>query len=108
MTLMQLLAEGTQCLGLWFAPAPDAAQAATALLAGQPIQLVAVGGESALPTLQPDAALAHHLGDVADGTLVLVRPDAYRAATLTDATPAAIDAALRVALALPTTPEGTT
>ncbi len=48
-----------------------------------------------------DAAspLATHLGAAA-GAVVLVRPDAYVAATLPEATPAAVGAALRSALAL--------
>ncbi|MBT2322311.1 FAD-dependent monooxygenase [Variovorax paradoxus] len=98
-TLMQLLAEGTRCLGLWFAPAREDAQAAAETTASLPLQLVAVGGESGLPTLQPDETLARHLGAGAPGSFCLLRPDAYRAALLTDPTPAAIAAALHTALA---------
>jgi 3-(3-hydroxy-phenyl)propionate hydroxylase len=58
-----------------------------------------VGGESGLPTLQPDDTLARHLGGESPGSFCLVRPDAYRAALLTDPTPTAIAAALRTALA---------
>jgi len=44
-------------------------------------------------------ALARHLG-AAPGSFVLVRPDAYVAAQLASAAPAAIEAALRRALSL--------
>jgi 3-(3-hydroxy-phenyl)propionate hydroxylase len=94
-TPMQLLADATKCLGLWFAPTRAQAEAAASL----PLQLVAVGGESGLPALQPDEALARHLGVESPGSFCLVRPDAYRAALLTDPTPAAIAAALQAALA---------
>jgi 3-(3-hydroxy-phenyl)propionate hydroxylase len=103
-TLMQLLAEGTQCIGLWLAPTraeADAAMEATALL---PLRLLAIGGNSGLPTLQADDRLTNHLGLRDTGSFVLVRPDAYHAATLPRATPAVIVAALRTALARNTTP----
>jgi len=98
-TLMQLLAEDTKCLGLWFAPTRAQAVAAADMAASLPLQLVAVGGESSLPTLLPDETLARHLGVEVPGSLCLVRPDAYRAALLPDPTPAAIAAALHAALA---------
>jgi len=99
-TLMQLLGGGTRCLGLWFAPSRESTEAASRALKGQPIQLIAVGGDSGLPTLQDaDMRLAQHLG-AAPGTLVLLRPDAYRAGTLHDATAASIADALATALAL--------
>lgn len=98
-TLMQLLADGTQCLGLWFAPTRAQAEAAAKVAASLPLRLLAVGGESALATLQPDDAMVRHLGAPAPGSLCLVRPDAYRAATLQDPTPAAIAAAVHTALA---------
>jgi len=44
-------------------------------------------------------ALARHLG-AAPGSFVLVRPDAYVAAQIASAAPAAIDTALRRALSL--------
>ena len=69
------------------------------MAASLPLQLVAVGGDSGLPTLQPDDTLARHLGVEPPGSLCLVRPDAYRAALLTDPTPAAIAAAVHAALA---------
>lgn len=99
-TLMQLLADGTQCLGLWFEPPPTRARAALDGLAGLPLRLLAVGGDQTLPTLQVDATLEQHLGVGAPGSFVLVRPDAYRCAVLSDATPAAIAALLRATLSL--------
>lgn len=98
-SLMQLLAEGTRCLGLWFSPTREQALAAAHAVAALPLQLVAVGGDSDLPTLEPDEALAQHLGIDAPGSLCLIRPDAYRAALLRAPTPAAIAAALHTALA---------
>jgi 3-(3-hydroxy-phenyl)propionate hydroxylase len=98
-TPMQLLADGTKCLALWYAPTRAQAEAAAELTASLPLQLVAVGGESGLPTLQPEDTLARHLGVESPGSFCLVRPDAYRAALLTDPTPAAIAAALHAALA---------
>ncbi|OUL99570.1 FAD-dependent monooxygenase [Variovorax sp. JS1663] len=98
-SLMQLLAEGTHCLGLWHAPTRDQAQAAAAL-ASLPLRLIGIGGDSGLPTLAPDETLLQHLGlDDPAGGFCLIRPDAYRAALLRDPTPAAIAAALHAALA---------
>lgn len=101
-TLMQLLSEGTRFLALWFAP--DAAQAQTAQdhlnAEGWPVDLLTVGGEH--PRLRDtDGQLARHLGlDPADcaGTLCLIRPDAYLAATLHHASAAALLNALHTAL----------
>jgi len=98
-TPMQLLADGTKCLALWFAPTRAQAEAAAEVAASLPLRLVAVGGESGLPTLQPDETLARHLGIESRGSFCLVRPDAYRAALLTDPAPAAIAAAIHAALA---------
>lgn len=98
-TLMQLLAEGTHCLGLWFAPTREQVQAVADTAASLPLQLVAIGGDSGLPTLEPDDALGTQLGAHAPGSFCLVRPDAYRAALLQDPTPAAIAAAVHTALA---------
>ncbi|HJS04065.1 MAG TPA: FAD-dependent monooxygenase [Variovorax sp.] len=98
-TLMQLLAEGTRCLGLWFAPSREQVRAAADTVASLPLQLVAIGGDSGLPTLEPDDALAMQLGDQAPGSFCLLRPDAYRATLLQDPTPAAIAAAVHTALA---------
>lgn len=98
-TLMELLADGTQCLGLWFAPTRAQAEALTDAVASLPLRLVAVGGDSGLPTLQPDEALARHLGNAMPGSLCLVRPDAYRAALLEEPTPASIAATVHAVLA---------
>ncbi len=100
-TLMDLLADGTQCLGLWFAPTRAQAEVAADAVASLPLRLVAIGGDSGLPTLQPDEALARHLGNATPGSLSLVRPDAYRAALLTEPTPTSISAAVHAALADP-------
>jgi 3-(3-hydroxy-phenyl)propionate hydroxylase len=106
-TIMELLADDARCLGLWFAPTRAQMAAVAALDASLPLRLVAVGdGDSdgdgsddgGLPTLQPDDALARHLGGIAPGSLCIVRPDAYRAAVLDDPTPASITTALRVVL----------
>lgn len=98
-TLMDMLAEGTHCLALWHAPSRVQAQAAVDAMAWLPLQLAAIGGDSGLPTLQPDDALLRHLGIEAPGSLCLVRPDAYRAALLRDPTPASIATAVRAVLA---------
>ncbi|MDN8612011.1 FAD-dependent oxidoreductase [Variovorax ginsengisoli] len=98
-TLMELLADGTRCLGLWFAPTRAQAEAAADVAASLPLRLVAVGGDSDLATLQPDEALARHLGNATPGSLCLVRPDAYRATLLDNPTPASISSAVHAALA---------
>ncbi|MDM0065731.1 FAD-dependent oxidoreductase [Variovorax sp. J31P207] len=98
-TLMELLADGTRCLGLWFAPTRAQAEAAADVAASLPLRLVAVGGDSGLPALQPDEALARHLGNPTPGSLCLVRPDAYRATLLDNPAPASISAAVHAALA---------
>ncbi len=49
--------------------------------------------------LDPTGPLARHLGATA-GQVVIVRPDAYVAATLPEATPHAVEAAMRAALGL--------
>jgi len=98
-TLMELLADGTRCLGLWFAPTRAQAEAAADVAASLPLRLVAVGGDSDLATLQPDEALARHLGNPTPGSLCLVRPDAYRATLLDKPTPVSISAAVHAALA---------
>jgi 3-(3-hydroxy-phenyl)propionate hydroxylase len=98
-TLMQLLSEGTHCIGLWFAPTREQAKAAIDATASLPLRLLAVGGDSGLPTLQADDRLASHLGIGDAGSFALVRPDAYRAAVLANAAPETIASALRTALA---------
>lgn len=96
-TLMELLASETQYLGLWIAPTDAQVEATATIAATLPLRLVAVGGHSGLPTLQPDNALMRHLGVTEPGSLCLVRPDAYRAAVLREPTPASIAAALHIA-----------
>jgi 3-(3-hydroxy-phenyl)propionate hydroxylase len=88
--LMHWLREGTRFLGLAIGGDAGSLDRFAALSARWPIDFRAVDAKS---------ALAAHLG-VKPGTLVLVRPDAYVAATLPEASPAAIESALRAALAL--------
>jgi len=99
--LMHLLRQGTHCLGLWFAPAAGARAEAEARLrqSGLPARLLAIGGPEA-DLHDPDAVLARHLGlapGASAGTLCLLRPDAYLAATLPACTADALIEALRVA-----------
>jgi 3-(3-hydroxy-phenyl)propionate hydroxylase len=82
-SVMELLRRnGTRWLGLWFAPTRAQATELRDLESNLPLQLLAVGGDSGLPTLQPTELMARHLGHPPSGSLVLVRPDAYRAACL--------------------------
>ncbi|WP_077003381.1 FAD-dependent monooxygenase [Variovorax sp. KK3] len=102
-TLMQYLGGGTHFVGLWREPSRAAAAEALARLGQRPLRLLAVGGDTAgadgvLPTLAADEALLRHLGLDAPGSFCLVRPDAYRAALLAQATPADIDNALTRAM----------
>ena len=92
--LVRVLAEGggTRLLGLVVARDPAGALAALAPLAARhPIRLHAI---------EPGGPLVAHL-EAAEGAFVLVRPDAYVAATLADALDAAaVERAVRAALAL--------
>jgi len=99
--LMALLAAGTHGLALWREPGTDAAAAMHAALERAPVRLIALGGDSGLPTYRADARELAHLGLDAPGQMLLVRPDAYRAALLGAATPDALARALRTALAMP-------
>lgn len=99
-TLMQLLGTGTHCLALWRAPTAAAAEAMQSALAALPVHLVALGGQSGLPRFDVDDAALAHLGLDVPGSLLLVRPDAYRAALLPAPTPDTLAAAVRTALAL--------
>src|SRR5664280_119408 len=90
-TLMACLGEGTRFLGI--AVGADAAMLAALEPIGSAWPIDFRGIDAASP-------LAAHLG-AAPGTFVLVRPDAYVAATLVDATPARIESTLRAALAMP-------
>ncbi|VWX59794.1 3-(3-hydroxy-phenyl)propionate hydroxylase [Burkholderiales bacterium 8X] len=100
--IASLLRGGTSFLGFWFAPERAEVDAVQSEIAARrlPLRLVAVGGDGAsgLPTLQPDAALARHLGDLPAGGFCLVRPDAYRAAQRVRANAAAVVAAMQTAL----------
>ncbi|MBU2409730.1 MAG: FAD-binding monooxygenase, partial [Gammaproteobacteria bacterium] len=87
------------CLGLWFEPDRALADAAADAVASLPIRLIAVGGDSGLPRLQNDDALARHFDHPEPGSVWLIRPDAYRAACLHSPTAADIAAAVRTALA---------
>ncbi|MEO6362351.1 MAG: FAD-dependent monooxygenase [Caldimonas sp.] len=88
-SVMQALTQGTRFLGLLVVGEGGDVPAPLQAIADRlPIDLRAVDAEG---------ALARHLGAAA-GTLVLVRPDAYVAARLPLATPAAVEAALRAAL----------
>ena len=90
-TVMRLLGDGTRFLGLWLGASRAQAAALDADLAARwPLAVHAVDGAG---------ALARHLG-AAPGSFVLVRPDAYVAAQLDSAAPAAIETALRRALSL--------
>ena len=89
-TLMRCLAGGTRFLGLAFG-----ADAATL------VRLDELAALFPIDFRRVDAAgpLAAHLGAAA-GTVVIVRPDAYVAATLAEATPDAVAAAMRDALGM--------
>ncbi len=101
-SVMELLrgSGGTQCLGLWFAPTRAQADEAGQLDGELPLRLLAVGGDSGLPTLQASEALARHLGNPPAGSLVLVRPDAYRAACLARPDARSMAALVRRAMSL--------
>ncbi|MGZ8260874.1 MAG: FAD-dependent monooxygenase, partial [Caldimonas sp.] len=89
-TVMRLLGDGTRFLGLWLGANGDQTESLSDLATRWPIVVHAVDAAG---------ALARHLG-AAPGTFVLVRPDAYVAAQIEAATPAAIEAALWRALSL--------
>jgi len=84
--LMHLLRQGSDCLGLWFAPTALARAEVEQRLRETtlPARLVLIGGPEA-DLHDPGGVLARHLGldpDHCAGTLCLLRPDAYLAATL--------------------------
>jgi 3-(3-hydroxy-phenyl)propionate hydroxylase len=89
-TLMRCLRQGTRFLGLAVGADAAALAALGELAALFPIEFRRV---------EPAGALAAHLG-AGPGTLVIVRPDAYTAATLPEATPERVAAALRDTLGL--------
>jgi len=97
-TLATLLAEGTRFVVLWFAPDVDRAGVASAALAGEPVALVAIGGETALATVDDrDGRWAAHVG-ARTGDAVLLRPDGYIAAIVNDADGASIARAFGIAI----------
>ncbi|HLL09576.1 MAG TPA: FAD-dependent oxidoreductase [Rubrivivax sp.] len=99
-SVMQLLREGTRFIGLCFEPSAADGDALVQAEMGLPLDLLAVGGHSALPTLHdPDGRLAQHL-EAAPGSLCLIRPDGYLAASLLASEPGALTAALHTALAV--------
>jgi 3-(3-hydroxy-phenyl)propionate hydroxylase len=89
-SVMQLLGDGTRFLGLLVGAEGSVDSALRGVAARLPLIVRA---------LAADSELARHLG-AANGTLVLVRPDAYIAARIEAATPARVEAALRRALSL--------
>ena len=89
-TVMRLLAGGTRFLGLWVGGEGEALAAMRSIEARFPISLRAIAEAS---------RAARHLG-VEAGTLVLVRPDAYVAARIENATLQTAESALRRALSL--------
>ncbi|MDM0115354.1 FAD-dependent monooxygenase [Variovorax sp. J22R133] len=97
-TLMELLAMDSRFVGFWFDPSASQALDATHALADLPLRLIAVGGHSALPTLEANDGLARRFGDAPAGSFVLVRPDAYAAMRLEGATADAIAEAVRTAV----------
>ena len=100
--LMDLLREGTDFVGLWFDPEPDRARDACQALTDWPLRLFAVGASRTLPVLRdPDGQLARHLGLdplACAGTLCLIRPDAYLAATVTNCSLQKLETAMQTAL----------
>lgn len=104
-SVMKLLREGTSFIGFWFAPDATVAEAAMQQIKGLPVQLLAIGGNSPLPTLTDrDGTLARHLGlkpEACAGTLCLVRPDAYLGATLSHCSPSDLRQAVLRALSQP-------
>ena len=99
-TLAQLLREGTHGIVLWRTPCAAEAEAMSTALAGLPVRLVALGGASGLPSFETGEAELAHLDLATPGSLLLVRPDGYRAVRLAAPTPAAVAAAVRTAFAL--------
>jgi len=89
-TVMALLADGTRFAGLWIGGSDRDVASLADVTRRLPFAARAVPAEG---------ALAAHL-HAAPGTLVLLRPDAYVAATIAQPTPDRVEAALRCALAL--------
>jgi 3-(3-hydroxy-phenyl)propionate hydroxylase len=94
-TLMRCLAEGTRFLGLVVGADAATIDRLSALRGRWPIDFRGVDAVGPLAT---------HVGAAA-GTVVIVRPDAYVAARVPAADAARIEAALRAALSLETSPQ---
>ncbi|MEO8082101.1 MAG: FAD-dependent monooxygenase, partial [Caldimonas sp.] len=90
-TLMRGLGESTRFVGFWVgAGAPEAAALGSALAGRFPLEIRAI---------EASTLLARHLG-VASGSMALVRPDAYLAATIERPDAATVAEAMRRALSL--------
>jgi len=98
--LLQMLREGCHLVALWHTPPSAQAEAAKQALAGLPVRLVALGGTSTLPTFEAGPAELAHVGLETPGSLLLLRPDGYRAALLLNPTPQVIASAVRTTLAM--------
>ena len=97
-SVMQLLGDGSEVLGIWFEPRQADVDAALRAVEGLPLKLVAVAGATNLPTLHdPDGKLARHLG-ASSGSVCLVRPDGYLARHLAHPGPAVLASALETAI----------
>ena len=89
-TVVRLLADGTRFLGLWLGASDAEIASLDELCRRLPL---------AVRALETDSALARHLG-ARPGSFVLVRPDAYVAATIEAPSAARVEAALGQALGL--------
>ena len=98
-TLMALLADDTRLLVLWFAPTATALREARERLAGRPVRVVAIDAEEPSSIVDHGRTWAVHLG-AEPGHALVVRPDAYLAATIPRADATAIVEACVVAGAL--------
>jgi 3-(3-hydroxy-phenyl)propionate hydroxylase len=85
---VRLLADGTRFLGLWLGASDGEIASLDALCRRLPL---------AVRPVERDGPLARHLG-ARPGSFVLVRPDAYVAATSEAPSAARVEAALRGAL----------
>ena len=88
-SVMRLLRDGTRFVGLWFSPRRDAD--------GATRERSARDGRWSCASSTPTAR-SPSTSKPGQSTCVLIRPDAYRAASIDDATPQSIEAALRAAL----------
>ena len=98
--LFDLVRFGPKFLGLWFAPADTAGDAAMAALNRDPLLMVAAVGRfvRGLPPIGDAAGALAKAFRAAPGDLVLLRPDQHVAAHLSQADAAGVTAALKRAL----------